>query len=131
MVERIVDPTSIDFDIVHREIANPTGLLAEVMRRSLEPLRETLRAIVRELLGKGTSQRTVRLCEMSVRAQCFGLMRERRQHTVAAGLPRLAPPLTEMGVDALVEHIFVFSLAGIRDAKGRADRVGKRRGKGK
>jgi len=74
LMRRIVDPESQEFDIVLKELANPTGLLRKVMRESIEPLRRELNAIVRELLGTGASERRIRLHGMSILAQCFHLM---------------------------------------------------------
>jgi len=126
LIERIVDPSNIEFDIAHRESVNPTGLLAEAMERSVGPLRERMHALVRELLGADASPTVVRLCEMSVVAQCFGLLHERRRRDTLRGRQLPSPSLCEMNVDDLVDHILAFSLAGIRGVKGRGGRAVRR-----
>jgi hypothetical protein len=121
-----LDPESRDFDILHKEMANPTGLLEEVVMRSIEPFREQFDRVVRDLLGPGAAPHDVQLCRMSIMAQClWPLMRERhrRRHgsrrrgsdAVPGGLP----------LEQLAAHIHRFSLAGIRDRKQKGS--GRRR----
>jgi AcrR family transcriptional regulator len=120
LMRRIMDPASLDFDIVHKEMANPTGLLSEVMRRSIEPLREQSLAVVRELLGAEATEQQVYLCEISIHAQCFGpLMHERHRRNLPKGSKRMGPHSKEIECSVLAEHVFLFSLAGIREVRGR------------
>ena len=129
LMQRIMDPASLEFDIVHKEMAQPTGLLLEVLRRSVEPLRRRLRDVVRELLGRGARDERVQLCVMSIHAQCFAPhLRERQRKRMPYG-SRLPPALiTTLGLDAVVDHIVRFSLAGIRGVEGRS-RAGSMRKK--
>jgi len=130
LVKRFMDPASLDLDIAHREMSNPTGLLAEVLHRSLEPLRQMHLGIVRELLGPGASSQELQLCEMSIHAQCFvALMHERQRHWAPKGARHVGPPPFAIEGTALAEHVARFSLAGIREIRGTA-RPGRRRGKG-
>ena len=118
LMHRIMDPASLDFDIVHKEMANPTGLLSEVMRRSIEPLRQQSLAVVRELLGAEATEQQVRLCEISIHAQCFGpLMHERHRRNLPKGRKRMGPYSKEIECSVLAEHVFRFSLAGIREVR--------------
>lgn len=121
LIHHIMDPKSIDFDIVHKEMANPTGLLEEVMRRCIEPLHRCLSEYVRALLGKHASEKDVRLCEMSIHTQCFApLMHERQRRAMRnKGGPPSPPPVGD--VDSLIEHVVCFSLAGIRAVRRRAE----------
>jgi AcrR family transcriptional regulator len=125
LLQRIFDPESLDFAIVHKELANPTGLLVEVMRKSIEPIRRGLEAIVRELLGEQASQRQVQLCQMSIRGQCFDLLaRERRRRLFAqAGMP-FEPSQVDAGIEAIADHITRFSVAGIRAIRRQSDAAG-------
>jgi len=124
IIKRIVDPQSHDLDIVHKEMANPTGLLAPVIQKAKEPFFQGFSAIVRELLGPEATEQQVRLCLMSVHAQCFGpLMRERHYKMGAAdGLPL---PLDSIpwDVETLTEHITRFSLAGIRGIRDHTEKA--------
>src|SRR5512133_2258011 len=79
LLRRMGDPTNFEVEIVHKEMANPTGLLGEAMHRAIEPLVLDMRALVRELLGDGASERTVSFCEMSLMGQCFGPIHHMRK----------------------------------------------------
>ena len=69
LIQRIVDPKSYEFDIVHKELANPTGLLTEAMRETIGPIQEDLAAIIKEMLGDKASEHDIQLCEMSISAR--------------------------------------------------------------
>ena len=114
--KRITDPKSLEFDIVEKERANPTGLLSEIMRKSIQPVREHLADIVRELLGKGASEKRLQLCQRSIMALCM--------HTFMCQRPRqqiVGPPRIDLSIEAIAEHILRFSLAGIRDMRKRIE----------
>jgi AcrR family transcriptional regulator len=114
IMRRIIDPQSHELDIVYKETANPTGLLADIIPQAIEPIFNGLALIIRELLGPEASERCVQLCMMSIRAQCFGpLMRQRRRKTASHGSPSISEPVME-DVEALAEHVTRFSLAGVR-----------------
>ncbi len=115
IIKRIFDPQSHDLDIVHKEMANPTGLIASVIKRAKEPLFQGFAAIVRDLLGEEATEQHVRLCLMSIHAQCFGpLMQERRLKM--GSTEALPPPLDSIpeDVETLCDHVTCFSLGGIR-----------------
>lgn len=127
IMRRITDPKSHEFDILHKEMANPTGLLSEAIPESLKPLRRSFAALIRELLGPRATEREARFCRMSVMAQCFGPLLRERHGRHASCPPRAAshPPLAA-DVEALADHVARFSLAGIRDARRRAARLAPR-----
>lgn len=117
-IRRMTDPKNHVFEIMHREFANPTGLLTRVVRQSLNMVRQELLGIVRELLGKEASMRDAELCEMSIMAQCFHVM-ARECHSKMwphTGRPP-GPPLLAFSVEAITDHIVRFSLAGIREIR--------------
>ncbi|MHC4777235.1 MAG: TetR/AcrR family transcriptional regulator, partial [Planctomycetota bacterium] len=72
LLRRVLDKDCLEFDIIHKEMASPTGLLHEVARESIGPIRRELAGIVRELLGKGSTDKEVRLCKRSIMSQCIG-----------------------------------------------------------
>ena len=118
ILRRIADPESHEFEIVHRELASPTGLLAQVMRESIEPIRSGFLAVVRELLGGRASDQQVQLCQMSIRAQCLDLMMPLRLRGLSSegpGCPVLQP--LELDVEVIADHITRFSLAGLREIR--------------
>jgi AcrR family transcriptional regulator len=115
IMRRIIDPQSHELDIFYKEMANPTGLLAGAIQQSIEPVFRGFAAIVRELLGQHTAEHQVRLCLMSIRAQCFGpLMRERRRKMVSPDPLPSNPDWNLDDLETLVDHVTRFSLAGIR-----------------
>jgi AcrR family transcriptional regulator len=122
IMRRVIDPKSYELDIFYNEMANPTGLLADTVKQSIEPIFRGLAAIVRELLGQQPDEQQVRLCLMSIRAQCFGpLMRERRRKIAS---PDPLPKNPEWNLDdleTLVDHVTRFSLAGIREIRSRIE----------
>ena len=114
IMRRIIDPKSHEFDIFHKEVASPTGLLTQAMQESVEPIFKGLALLVGELLDKEPGEHEVQLCTMSIRAQCFGPLLHARHSKSAQGLPLTdLEPLLE-DVQQLAEHVTRFSLAGIR-----------------
>jgi AcrR family transcriptional regulator len=120
LVQRIIGPDNHEFEIVRKELANPTGLLEEVMRQFIEPLAKSLSAIVRELLGDNAPELQVRLCQMSIIAQCLHPMMRHRFHRLFAS--RANEPLSpSSGVQVITEHVMRFSLAGIKEIRRRIE----------
>lgn len=119
IMRSIVDPQSHDFDIFHKEMANPTGLLAKAIQESVEPIFKGFSLLICELLNKEPHDPDVQLCAMSVRAQCFGPLLHARQRKTNQGLPCTGvEPLLE-DVQRLADHVTRFSLAGIRALRDR------------
>ncbi|MGA8181637.1 MAG: CerR family C-terminal domain-containing protein [Desulfobacterales bacterium] len=118
IMRRVIDPQSYELDIFYNEMANSTGLLSSTVQQSIEPIFRSFAAIVQELLGNQPDEQQVRLCLMSIHAQCFGpLMRERRRK-IASTDP--LPASAEWNLDdleTLVDHVTRFSLAGIREIR--------------
>ena len=113
LMRRIIDPRNHEFEIVRKEMAHPTGLLAEVMRASIEPVGKALSGIVEQLLGPKATDRQVRLCQMSIMAQCLHpMMRERFRKLLPAQASETEP--LNAGIEAISEHVTRFSLAGIQ-----------------
>ena len=105
---------SIEFEIIHKEMANPTGLLAEVMRESIEPLRRGLAGVIRQLLGERATEQDVQLCQMSIRSQCLDPMFARRRR-------RGRPESGGADLEAVIDHVTEFSLAGIAHVRRAID----------
>ena len=122
IMRRIVDPRSHDLDIAYKEMANPTGLLTDVVEKALEPIFRGFAEIIRELLGPAATEQQVLLCLMSIRAQCFGpLIRERRRK-LDPSVPLSPGQNPEMeDVDTLADHVTHFSLAGMRAVRQRIE----------
>jgi TetR/AcrR family transcriptional regulator, regulator of cefoperazone and chloramphenicol sensitivity len=112
-MHRIADPETHDVEIIHKEMANPTGLLTEVIKEVIEPAEEEFGTIFQELLGDKASKQQIFLCQMSVMSQCFGPMLHLRRHRAEPDtmLPRKLP--VDFRIEELAAHITRFSLTGI------------------
>lgn len=122
LMRRIADPDNQEFEIVQKELAQPTGILAEVIRDTLEPIRSDTEKLVRELLGSGASEEDVALCEMSIIAQCLQpLAHQRHLKALSRVKPDAEYPLLALDVERMADHVFRFSLAGIREIRRRIE----------
>jgi AcrR family transcriptional regulator len=124
LLQRIADESNKEFLFVQKELANPTGLLEEVMQEELRPLHEKMEFMVRELLGPRTSDMQVWFCVISIISQCINPMvairgrkerRERKDGFRGVG-----------DIEAYSNHVVKFSLAGIRAIREEVEK--KRRG---
>ncbi|MFH1984461.1 MAG: CerR family C-terminal domain-containing protein [Pseudomonadota bacterium] len=97
------------------ELANPTGLIDESWRRAIEPRRQYLLAMVREIAGPDVSDEAVRFCELSIVNQCRALLMLRTSDLEYLMEQTVSPEL----IQALADHILRFSLAGIRSCSHR------------
>lgn len=105
--------------ILLREMADPTEAVQRVQEDVIGPLRQSTRQIIRQLLGPEAAEQQVTFCAMSVIHQCLAIGFRR-------GTGRL-PSLFENNesrrqtIDALAEHITLFSLAGIAAVRDRIE----------
>jgi len=119
MLQRCMDAKCMEFRIMSKEIANPTGLLREVVHEAIMPLRRDMDLILRELLGERVPDICVHLCATSVIGQCMHLMHMRRvRKTLGYDLP-----CDGKEFDQLVDHFTRFSLAGIAAVREHCERV--------
>ncbi len=111
LLHRIADENNMEFLIVHRELANPTGLLEEVMRKDLQPLRDKMEGLVREMLGPRASEMQVRFCAIGIVSQCISPMIVKRTKKVGPQGKDDLPEIDDIG--SYTNHVVKFSLAGI------------------
>lgn len=111
LLERISDPNNREFSIVQKELANPTGLLEEVLEEELRRLQREMESVVRELLGPIPPNRTLQFCVISVLSQCINpIVAKRKRGGDQKGFS--GPP--KIGnISAYARHVSRFSLAGI------------------
>jgi TetR/AcrR family transcriptional regulator, regulator of cefoperazone and chloramphenicol sensitivity len=115
---RIDDPACHEFEIVHKEIANPTGLLSEMMRECIEPMREEFDRVIAEALGLEATDRNVVLCRMSIMGQCMHTMIRERRHREMEDADKLpTPPHPRFPISVFTEHVVRFSLAAMREMR--------------
>ena len=110
-LHRILDDNRLGYagKILLQEMSNPTEIIHQVLHDVVRPLRERTRDIIKELLGPKPGDQDIGFCEMSVIHQCLAIgFRKGRllDHVIKK---KFTPEV----IDALVEHITRFSLAGI------------------
>lgn len=117
ILQRALLEQGLEFKIMRHEIANPTGLLSEVIRDTIRPLREAMAGIVNELLGGGADEQTVSLCVMSIIGPCMQVMRRQQVHAQQGRSPWFGPEKLE----DMAEHFATFALAGLREIRQRVE----------
>jgi AcrR family transcriptional regulator len=113
-LKRMADKETHDIDIMLKEQANPTGLLAEIIAEKIEPIDRGLFSIIKELMGKEAKAEHIGFCLMGIGSMCFGPMLHKRSVNEDSNMPRLESLPFNLGVEKLADYIVSFSLAGIR-----------------
>lgn len=110
-VKRIVgvSTTSWIHQLMKHEMADPTPALDLVIDQVIRPRMEYLHGIVGGVLGRPVNDPRVVMCAMSVHSQCIALF---NTHIGERIDPQFR--MTPERLDAMVEHITRFSLAGIK-----------------
>ena len=111
LIKRIADDHSYSFAILHREMAQPTRLLSDIVEKEINPQRLLIFKLLKECLGKSVSDQQLQYCHASIMGQCFQLLRLRHMNRVRANRE---PPIDLSDIEAFAEHVVQFSLAGIR-----------------
>jgi TetR/AcrR family transcriptional regulator, regulator of cefoperazone and chloramphenicol sensitivity len=110
LIQRIADENNKDFFIAQMEIINPTGLLQEVMKTELIPMRQQTLALVRELLGPEATEQQVHYCEISIISMCVHPMVMQR---IAKRTRDKEMPAIIEDIKAFADQVVMFALAGI------------------
>ena len=112
LLRRIADQNNKEFLIVVKELANPTGLLKDLVRDELAPARRRMETVVREILGPRASDLEVRFSTLSLMTQCV--------NGIVSGLTKTQGWEDEYGtikiddIEEYIDHVVRFSLAGLR-----------------
>lgn len=119
IIGRLADKGNKEFWFVQKEFANPTGLLAEVMREEITPIRMITQNLVRELLGPHALDNDVFFCETNIISMCINptvarniLPESEDEH---AGPPRIKD------INAYTDHVVKFSMAGLKAIRKSAE----------
>ncbi|MCX7101369.1 MAG: CerR family C-terminal domain-containing protein [Methylobacter sp.] len=110
LINRLADDKSYSFMIIHKEMAQPTRLLADILEKEINPQRLQMLDLLKECLGEAATEQQIHYCHASIMGQCFQLMRLKHMQS--------APPVLNHSRDlsdikAYAEHVVQFSLAGI------------------
>jgi len=92
------------------EMVNPTGLIQDAWHETIEPRRQILHDIIREISGSSVSDLDVRFCELSIINQCriFVTMKQGDLEYMLG--QSISPEL----IRRLATHIADFSMVGIK-----------------
>jgi len=118
LLQRALQEDDLELRIMERELLNPTGLLDQVIRQTIEPMRQDLGRILRELLGDLADEQTVHLCALSVLGPCLHVLHRPRRAPPPPAPYRFGPEM----LDTMTEHCTAFALAGIRDVRDRLEK---------
>jgi AcrR family transcriptional regulator len=116
-MQRIADPKTYELEMIHKEMACPTGFLHDVMPSAMETLREGFDLIIGELLGGEASEQQLRYCYMNVMDMCFGLVHHIHRSKMSTGVRSPGQFFPELDVESFADHVTRFSLAGIRSIR--------------
>jgi len=94
-----------------RELIEPTGEFDNLINDIFRPSFLKLSSIVKEILGKNATDRTVFLCSMSIVGQCLYFRNSPR----LAGRMMKNENFSRKDIQALAEHISRFSLAALEN----------------
>jgi len=119
LLARIADDKSYSFAIIHKEMAQPTRLLSEILAQEIEPQRRQMLALIGECLGSGASERQLRFCHASIIGQCFHLL---QMTHLQNHIPCAFKQSKHTDPDAFAEHVIAFSLAGIQALRVQIDK---------
>jgi TetR/AcrR family transcriptional regulator, regulator of cefoperazone and chloramphenicol sensitivity len=123
LLRRLMSTQNKAFLIVLRELASPTGLLDEVTRKDLLPLREKMEGVIRELLGPHASRTQVQCCTTGIVSQCiFPMFLKRMNREGQEGRSDFSGI---NDIESYADHVVKFSLAGIRSIREEAEKKTK------
>jgi TetR/AcrR family transcriptional regulator, regulator of cefoperazone and chloramphenicol sensitivity len=128
LLRRVTGANNRGFLIVLKELASPTGLLDEVVRKDLRPLREKMEDLIHELLGPHASKTQVRFCATAIVGQCVIPMLVKRMDRGIQGDGSDFSGIDD--IESYADHVVEFSLAGIRSLREESEKRTKRTHRG-
>lgn len=112
-MHRIADPKTYDIDIIHKEMACPTGLLTDAIEEATEPLRLEWEIFIREILGERASERQIHFCNTNITSMCFGPLLQIRHSRMGTKTPHPKNITADVDVDVFAEHTTCFIMEGL------------------
>jgi hypothetical protein len=123
-LQRALLGEAVELNMVRNEMAQPTGLLDQVIEDAIRPIRQETQALLRELLGPRATDLDVELCEICVVAPWMHMM----HHRQAEKHQGVSPIFREEMLDAMTERLTAFALAGIRETRRQVAGRGRKTG---
>jgi AcrR family transcriptional regulator len=96
--------------LMQHEMAEPTPAAEWIVEHAILPRLRYLAGILAELLNVPATDERVRWCVVMIQSQCLSFL----PNGIRSLATRDWPAITPTGVEAIVDHIMTFSLAGIR-----------------
>jgi AcrR family transcriptional regulator len=103
--------------LIHREMSSPSPLAEELHERFLLPRRNWFTALVRQIVGTAPSEREVLLAGFCIHSPLIHLHEMRSRPRPCGCDPAHGSPLADPAT--LVETIYTFALAGLRELRCR------------
>jgi TetR/AcrR family transcriptional regulator, regulator of cefoperazone and chloramphenicol sensitivity len=101
--------------LMQHEMAEPTPAAAWIVEHAIRPRLRYLSGVVGELLGAPPTDERVRWCVVMIQSQCLSFMPNAIRSLAMSDWPQPVPT----DVDAIVDYIMTFSLAGIQAMSAR------------
>jgi len=112
-MRRIADPETYDLDILHKEIACPTGLLKEAIQAMNDPIRQGLESLIKEMIGTMATEQQIRFTHMNIAALCFGPLLHMRHMKKSGDASFTKNEMDDIDIEVFAEHTTRFILSGI------------------
>ncbi len=120
LIRRIADENNKDFFIAQMEMLNPTGLLKEVMKVELIPMRQQTLTLIRELLGSEVGEQQVHYCEISIISMCLHPLIMQR---IAKRTKDKEETEIINDIGAFIDNVITFALAGIKALRNKGNKL--------
>ena len=124
LLRRVTDEKNMEFQIAQNELASPTGLLDGILPQVLAPIAREMDEVIAEILSPWADETRVEFCRISLLAQCFNPMTARRRRPFEKQESNSRPKRIK-DVEAFIEHVTTFSLAGLREIRRKAEEASK------
>ncbi|MBN2588816.1 MAG: CerR family C-terminal domain-containing protein [Sedimentisphaerales bacterium] len=116
-LQRVADPKTYEIEIMHKEMACPTGLLHKIVHSSLKTLNDGFKTIVAELLGKDANEKQILFCHMNIVNMCFGFVHYIHLSRLPIDDQNDMNDVVEIDVKDFADYVLIFSMAGINSIR--------------
>jgi AcrR family transcriptional regulator len=103
-------PASWIHRLMQHEMAEPTPAASWIVENAIRPRLRYLAGVLSRLLHVPPTDERVRWCVVTIQAQCLSFL----PNAIRARALSDWPPITADGIDAIVDYLMTYSLAGIR-----------------
>jgi len=121
LLNRIMNDGKMGYagQILLKELSDPVDVIDQVRQEAISSLCGYARGLIAELLGRKAGEQDILFSQWSVINQCLAIGFQKGKNKLSPMFTDL-PPTADL-IDALAEHVTVFSLAGIAAVKARIE----------